>query len=230
MVDIESTMEHIDLLGVFGIAFLASLGHCIGMCGGIVLAYTSLHFPSQMPFLRQIPYHLTYNFGRVNTYSILGFIIGGLGKEILLNQALKNIALLLVGILLIILGLGFVCFPRILRAFEFNLSPTSPFYALFKTLFQKDNLISLYALGLCNGLLPCGIVYYFLLTASIAGNSFNGMWVMLIFGLATIPSLLLLGLFTSSLQSKKAIFLKLSGVGMLILGTYEVFKVVKIWI
>ena len=34
-------MESFSLLTIITIAFLGSFGHCVGMCGGIVVAYTS---------------------------------------------------------------------------------------------------------------------------------------------------------------------------------------------
>lgn len=222
-------MQHIELMGIFGIAFFASLGHCVGMCGGIVLAYSSLHCPSHIHFLRKIFYHLTYNFGRISTYVLLGCIVGGLGKVVFFDVLPKHFALLGMGILIVICGLGILFFPRILRMVEVSFSPYSPFFTFFGKLFKKKNLSSLYVLGLCNGLIPCGIVYYFLLTASVAGNALNGAIVMLIFGIATLPSLLLLGLFTSSLQSKKTLFLTFSGVGMLLLGGYEIYKAIRMW-
>ena len=34
-------MENIDLFLIISTAFLGSFGYCIGMCGGIVVAYSS---------------------------------------------------------------------------------------------------------------------------------------------------------------------------------------------
>ncbi len=34
-------MESISIISIITIAFLGSFGHCIGMCGGIVVAYSS---------------------------------------------------------------------------------------------------------------------------------------------------------------------------------------------
>jgi len=36
-------MGNIDLVIILTTAFLGSVGHCIGMCGGIVVAYTTTH-------------------------------------------------------------------------------------------------------------------------------------------------------------------------------------------
>jgi hypothetical protein len=46
------------------------------------------------------------------------------------------------------------------------------------------------ALGLCWGLLPCGLVYTLLLTAAATGNPVGGAVTMLVFGAGTLPSML----------------------------------------
>jgi sulfite exporter TauE/SafE len=54
-----------------------------------------------------------------------------------------------------------------------------------------------------NGLLPCGFVYFFAVTAASTLNPFWGAVVMLIFGLSTIPALFLLGFFATLMQKGK---------------------------
>jgi len=72
-------VETVNILTIISIAFLGSFGHCIGMCGGIVLAYTSLKIEPQSSKVSQSAAHLLYSFGRVFTYSILGAMFGALG-------------------------------------------------------------------------------------------------------------------------------------------------------
>ncbi|HFS82397.1 MAG TPA: sulfite exporter TauE/SafE family protein, partial [Epsilonproteobacteria bacterium] len=33
-------MNSIDIVSIVTVAFLGSIGHCIGMCGGIIVAYS----------------------------------------------------------------------------------------------------------------------------------------------------------------------------------------------
>ncbi len=96
-----------------------------------------------------------------------------------------------------------------------------------RPLIAQSSKWRLFVLGLFNGLLPCGIVYYFLLTAAIAGNGVNGAIVMGIFGLTAMPSLLFLGLISASIQQKRALFLRLSAIMMIIFGVYEMYKASK---
>ncbi len=55
-------------------------GHCIGMCGGIVVAYSSTKMDHRSSYIQQTASHLAYNFGRVTTYTILGGIFGFAGQ------------------------------------------------------------------------------------------------------------------------------------------------------
>ncbi|RMF59144.1 MAG: sulfite exporter TauE/SafE family protein [Bacteroidetes bacterium] len=51
----------------------------------------------------------------------------------------------------------------------------------------------IWALGLLNGLLPCGLVYAALAAATASGTALRGAFLMAVFGLATVPALLVLG-------------------------------------
>ena len=63
-------MDHINLTAMFLLGLLGS-GHCLGMCGPLVLA-----FPARQGTRGA---HVAYNVGRVTTYTILGALLGSLG-------------------------------------------------------------------------------------------------------------------------------------------------------
>jgi len=81
-------------------------------------------------------------------------------------------------------------------------------------------------IGLLNGLLPCGFVYFFAITAASTGSSLYGALVMLIFGLSTIPALFSLGFFVSIFKQTKLrnIFLNLASILVIIYGIYTMFN------
>ena len=99
-------MNNIDLLIILSTAFLGSVGHCIGMCGGIVVAYSSSKIDHTSSWARQTVSHLAYNFGRVTTYSILGAIFGLMGKAIAFTPTTKGVLFVLTGILMVAAGLA----------------------------------------------------------------------------------------------------------------------------
>ena len=262
-------MEYIEIATLLSIAFFASLGHCVGMCGGIVMAYTSLYqahrthkntqthslesskaslnatiqtqgqqeqnikdskFLSYLTqSLTQIPLHLSYHIGKITTYATLGFIAGSLGHFLSLNEQIKAVILLIVGILLVLFGLSSFNFARLNTLFaSLTPKPLHKLITLTRPFLLKPSLWRIYILGMLNGLLPCGIVYYFLLTATIAGSGLNGAMVMILFGVTTIPPLFTLGVLSTALQHKRLLFLRIGAFGMVIFGCYEVYKSLKI--
>ena len=60
----------IDLISLFLLGFLGT-GHCIGMCGPLVIA-----FPARSA---KFGSHLFYHLGRILTYVIIGCVMGGIG-------------------------------------------------------------------------------------------------------------------------------------------------------
>ena len=61
---------------------------------------------------------------------------------------------------------------------------------LIGTQIKKQALISLFLIGIFNGLLPCGFVYIGLMGSIATGNVLEGMAYMALFGVGTIPLML----------------------------------------
>ena len=78
------------------IGFAGSL-HCLGMCGPIVLALPDRNVSEKISFYIS---RLFYNFGRVITYVIMGFVFGALGQFISLAGFQSALSIVL-GVLVI---------------------------------------------------------------------------------------------------------------------------------
>jgi sulfite exporter TauE/SafE len=61
------------------------------------------------------------------------------------------------------------------------------------SLLRGGHAASVFAGGVANGLLPCGLVYAYLMLAASAGSMAQGALVMAAFGLGTVPLLLFTG-------------------------------------
>ena len=89
---------------------LAVSGHCVGMCGGFVMAYSgAVVLSGQNRAARLALAHLLFNLGRMFTFSTLGFLAGWLGSVADLAakaQGLQGVVALVAGVLMIFLGLG----------------------------------------------------------------------------------------------------------------------------
>lgn len=130
-----------------------------------------------------------YNSGRVLTYSILGILFGLLGKGIHM-AGFQQWTSILLGVAMIIS----VLFPFVFREKITIAGLFSGFAARLilklKKLFTDRSYFSLLMIGLLNGLLPCGLVYVAIAGAINSGNVGSGALFMMLFGIGTIPLLL----------------------------------------
>ncbi len=219
-------MGHIDFIIILTTAFLGSLGHCIGMCGGIVVAYSSTKIDQESTYLQQISAHLAYNFGRVTTYAILGGIFGFVGQVVAFTPTTKGLLFIFTGILMILAGLSLIGNIKFLNSAEWSISKYAWYQNSFRKLMSDQSYISFYLLGLLNGIIPCGLVYSFAIFAASTADPFAGALVMATFGLATIPALFFLGFLTKFLQkgSLRGTMMKLAALLVILYGGITLYK------
>ncbi|QOY53754.1 sulfite exporter TauE/SafE family protein [Candidatus Sulfurimonas marisnigri] len=219
-------METVNIISIISIAFLGSFGHCIGMCGGIVLAYSTIKIQPQSSKVSKTKAHLLYSFGRVFTYSILGAIFGGLGGVVTFNNTANGTLLIVAGIAMVLAGLSLMGKIKFLTLIEHSIS-SSPFYKnAFKQVLNSKSNISFFILGMLNGLLPCGFVYFFAITAASTASPLYGAFVMAIFGLSTIPAMFSLGFLTSLSNSTsfRNMMMSLSSFAVILYGIHTLYN------
>ena len=219
-------METVNIISIITIAFLGSFGHCIGMCGGIVIAYSSSKIDDSFDKRKKIVSHLLYSFGRVTTYVILGVLFGYFGSLFSFDGQANTVLRMITGIVMILAGLSLVGQIKFLTLIEHNLSGSLWYKKVFQTLIKSKSYLSFYSLGLLNGLLPCGFVYFFAVTAANTSSPFYGGLVMLIFGVSTIPALFSLGFFVSLFNKTgiRDILIKLAAIAVIVYGVVELYR------
>jgi sulfite exporter TauE/SafE len=217
-------LETIDLISVVTIAFLGSFGHCIGMCGGIVIAYSSSKVDTGWNRGRQAVAHLIYNLGRTLTYTVLGFLFGYLGGVTTFSNVANGSLLVVAGVAMILAGLSLDGRVKFLSRFSSPLAESRLFGSAFRALLEDRSLYSLFMLGMLNGFLPCGFVYFFAITAASTASPLWGGFVMMVFGLSTIPAMFSLGFFVGLFQktSLRGIMVKLAAVSVILYGLYTI--------
>jgi sulfite exporter TauE/SafE len=190
-----SFLDQSALITAFFVGLLGS-GHCFGMCGGIAAGLGSLPMANapQNVAKPRASSALLFNTGRVLSYAFLGLIsawlLGGLGKALNVPQW-SMILRLLTALMIFLIGLQYLFNWNTLAVIERAGSKLWKF--VLPIAVRASSLpggSGRLALGLCWGLLPCGLVYSVLLTASAAGSPVSGATVMLAFGLGTLPSML----------------------------------------
>jgi sulfite exporter TauE/SafE len=172
------------LLAAFITGLVGSL-HCLGMCGPIAMALPR----SGHTLIAVMPGRLLYNLGRVTTYSLLGGLAGLLGHSAKLagfQQSLSiglGIALLLLALFSINAEKRFFSIPAVERMM-------GRLRARLGKYFGNPAPGNFMAIGLLNGLLPCGFVYLALAGAAAQGHIVDSMTFMAFFGLGTIPMMM----------------------------------------
>lgn len=218
-------MNGIEWWAIITIAFAGSFGHCIGMCGGFIVAYSSTKIDSSMSRTAQLIRHGAYNLGRVSSYTVLGMIFGGLGSLFLLTAELHGALFLFAGALMIITALGMFGLSSLLHTLERGFSNFSLFKTLFSRLIKSKSLGSFFALGVMNGFFPCGFVFFFAAKAAASASILTGGLVMAAFGLATVPTLLALGQSVSFFKeiAFRQTMNRIAALAILIYGLYSVY-------
>ena len=173
-------METLNLLTIVSIAFLGSFGHCIGMCGGIVVAYSTIKVDTKSSKVSQSFAHLLYSFGRVLTYTLLGAIFGTLGGVVVFSNNANGTLLIVAGVLMILAGLSLMGKIKFLTLIEHSFSSSPMYQKAFKSVLNSKSMSSFFILGMLNGLLPCGFVYFFAITAASTADPLYGALVMAI--------------------------------------------------
>ena len=177
---------------------LLSSGHCAGMCGGLIGALSSgSTAPLRSPLNNQL-HLLAINLGRISTYVLAGALLGYLGAEL---GAILDIPLwsswLRKGMATLMLIIGLQLILQREDLFNFLERLIQPLWKKLQPYWARQlnqyKLGSSYQFGLLWGMLPCGLVYSILLTATSSGSSLAGALTLLGFGLGTLPALLLTG-------------------------------------
>ncbi len=219
-------MESVSILTIISIAFLGSFGHCIGMCGGIVVAYSSTKIDSGWSKTKQSISHILYSFGRITTYMILGVVFGFIGGVVTFDNMTSGILLITTGLLMILVGLSLSGKIKFLTSLEHSMSKSPLYQYTFKALIGSNSFSSFYLLGMLNGLLPCGFVYVFAITAASTGSPLWGAIVMLIFGLSTLPAMFSLGFFVGVFKqiTLRNLFIKIASILVILFGIYIMYR------
>lgn len=219
-------MSGIEWWAIATIAFAGSFGHCIGMCGGFVFAYSSTKLDSSMSRSSQLVRHSAYNVGRVSSYTILGVFFGALGSLFLITPVFHGALFLFVGVLMIITALGMLGVSSIIHVLERSFSNMPLFKLLFSRLIRSKSIRSFFALGMMNGFFPCGFVFFFAAKAAASASPLTGGAIMAIFGLATVPTLLALGQSINFIReiTFRSTMNRIAALAIFVYGLYSIYR------
>jgi sulfite exporter TauE/SafE len=197
------TPTELDLTAMFSLGVLGT-GHCLGMCGPLVLA-----LPGRSG--RLLP-HLAYHLGRVCTYAVIGAVMGALGAGLMFLGggdsaeiprrvlAIQVYLAIVTSVLLLWFGamrINLIPEPRWMGAISPELLPG--YQRLLRAGLGGGGWGAMLGVGLLMGFLPCGHSYGVFVRALPSGGAWAGGLMVLVFGLGTVPGLLLIGMLPAGL-------------------------------
>lgn len=190
-------MPDITLIMVLMTGLLGGV-HCAGMCGGLSSAFI-MQLPPDISRFRLI---VLLNIGRLASYTLLGLILGSVGQIGVgfdPSGTLAKILFVSSQILLLFMGLYLSGISALLRHVE-NLG--KPIWQRLSPLMGRllpiRSAKACLAVGALWGWLPCGLVYSMSTYALSSAHAVNGALLMLVFGLGTLPNLLMMGFFAAT--------------------------------
>ncbi|MCD1655188.1 sulfite exporter TauE/SafE family protein [Treponema zuelzerae] len=209
---------------LFVIGLLTSI-HCVAMCGGIALSQSvgmqgpeaAANSVSMGERFRRLRPGLFYNLGRIVSYTSIGAVVGALGATFNFSSASKGIIAALAGAFMILLGLKML---GVVRGFpQIGKVVPAPLRKAAGAISRRLRRGGPFAVGILNGLMPCGPLQTMQLYALGTGSVLAGAISMFVFSLGTVPLMLLFGL-TATLLPRKfvPIMVKASAVLVMFLG------------
>lgn len=159
------------------LASLMGSGHCVAMCGGLVLATVQGTFS-----------WISFQLGRLAGYLFLGGLVGWLGGKLLNSNPheLLGFTYLSWGSSIFIALLFLISGTRLWqdKSLHFSFLPKFVLSWIFKRAGKRSGLV-----GLLTAFLPCGWLHTFLLAAMTTQSLIQGAGLLFAFWLGTLPAL-----------------------------------------
>lgn len=169
-------------------AFLLGLAgslHCVAMCGPLMLAMP-LNSAARWAVFGQT---LLYQTGRIFTYGVLGVAFGLLGKGLAI-AGFQQVLSIAAGLMLLAAAFFATQWERAALAVPGMQGLTRWVQRQIAYLLKRFPHGAVLGVGILNGLLPCGLVYAAIAGALSTTSGWEGGVFMALFGLGTLPFLL----------------------------------------
>lgn len=214
-------MELIPFLAIAIFGVLTSFGHCIGMCGGVVVAYSSIKGKNPLG-------DILYSLGRITSYTILG--VATALVFYIFSHTVEALFLVVLSLVMMLFALSLLGKIKI-----FTLATTGTigqqewFKKLFAKLVASKSIFSFFGIGILSGFLPCAPVYVAIAVALSTDSIVSVALIMAVYGVATSPSLFILSNRAGFMKevSYRDLFNKLSAFTVFL---YALFTLFRVWL
>lgn len=201
---------------------IGGFGHCAGMCGPIVVSYTLQGASS--PSARLLS-GILYNAGRITTYMFVGAVMGLTGSFVNVAGKLagfQQAVALIAGLFMIAMGLSI---SGLLKNVEWLEGRSGILLKAGASIMIEKSQWKYFPLGALFGFIPCGLSYSIFIASAGTGGLLPGMLLSLLFGLGTLPALLLVNVAASYIGDKlRGLLYKAAGGIVIIAGVVFFIK------
>lgn len=199
-----------------GLAFVVGLltsFHCVGMCGGFIVAYTTA---DDGPRRNPLRLHAWYALGKFISYGAIGAGFGFLGHSISVSHGIRVGVTMAAGLVLVLYGLtslGLLPLQRWMGA----RTPTRVlrFFTGLRSRYQHPMIFGLFS----GVMVMCGPLQAIYVAAAGTGSALQGAVLLLAFAAGTLPLLMGFGMATGFLSmrfTRRA--LQVASVAVIVLG------------
>lgn len=159
-------------------------------------------------------------------YTILGFVLGTIGKNLLITPKVQGWLQIIIGIYMIITAANLANLHPFFR--HFVITPPKFVFKLLRNQTKVKSFFTPVLLGALTILIPCGVTQAMMLLAISASNPVVSASIMFAFILGTIPVFFMIGLATNELFKHKALAviaaLVVAGMGILSINSGQVLR------
>ena len=210
---------------IFLIGLIAATSTCLAVAGGLLLAVSAKYneaYPNLTGWQKFRP-HISFNIGRIVSYTLLGGLIGLLGSVITLSTRVTGILTIAASVLMILVGLQLLHIFPVLNRIQIKMPKflAHKIYGASQTGVPSNRGAFLF--GAATFFLPCGFTQALQLYVLSRGDFMTGALTMLAFSLGTLPSLAGIGALSSFVKgTAHRRFTTFSAVLVIVLGIMNV--------
>lgn len=219
-----SVSENMGFGAAFLIGLVAAMSTCLAVAGGLLLAVAG-KYNEKYPHLtgwQKFKPHISFNIGRLVSYTFLGGLVGLLGSVLTLSPQITGILTIAASILMIIIGLQLLHIFPILNKIQLKM-PKFIAHRVYDASATTPSTTGSFLFGAATFFLPCGFTLALQLYILGTGNVITGALTMLAFALGTLPSLVGIGFFSSFTKGTVyRHFITFTAILVIILGVFNI--------
>lgn len=214
---------------IFLIGLAAAVSTCIAVTGGLLLTVSAKYhelYP-HLSGIRKFKPHISFNVGRIVSYTVLGGLVGLLGSAITLSTKGTGWLSILASVFMILMAANMLKLPgasrlnflRMPKFISHKIQDLSAEASAKAEASGNPGKFGPFLLGAGTFFLPCGFTQALQIYALSTGSFTKGALTMLAFSLGTLPALVSIGAVSSFAKGVFAKpFFKFVGAFVLILG------------